>query len=301
MYLRHFKLRELPFGLTPDTGFFFSSRSSQEALNTLLIALHSGEGFIKVSGEVGTGKTMLCRKLLSSLGADFKVALVLNPYVEPTELYAQLVSELGLDCAADAAVGSRQMNMALTQRLLNLAHDDKRVVVCVDEAQAMPLESLEVLRLLTNLETEKRKLLQVVVFGQPELDRKLDQPSARQIKQRITFEYQLSPLSRSELDLYLRHRLAKAGFQGPPLFTRPATFVLARLTRRVPRLINIVAHKSMLAAYGKGKVKVGAREILAAAEDTGSTSRLRRWMHASFVLFGLMGACVAATAWVYLR
>lgn len=299
MYLQHFGLREFPFSITPDTNFFFSSDGSQEALNTLLIAARTGEGFIKITGEVGTGKTLLCRKLISSLGAEFYVAYIPNPHLEPMALFMELASELGLDFGPDAHPNQHQLFKALTHRLLELARDGKRVVVCLDEAQAMPIETLEALRLLTNLETEKRKLLQVIIFGQPELEDKLNHPSIRQLKQRITFDYHLGPLARTEPDYYLHHRLRVAGYQGGRMFSPLAMWLMQRKTRRTPRLLNIVAHKALLSAYGKGKKSVGAFDVLAASNDTASL-RGPRWSAMHGVLFLLLlGGCLAALGWGY--
>ena len=204
MYLQHFALREFPFSITPDTSFFFSSSGSQEALNTLLVAARMGEGFIKITGEVGTGKTLLCRKLIMSLGGDFRVAYIPNPYLEPIALFMEVASELGVEVDLRSKPNQHQLLKMLTDKLLELAREGKRVVICLDEAQAMPIETLEALRLLTNLETEKRKLLQVIIFGQPELEAKLNHPSIRQLKQRITFHYHLTPLTGSELADALR-------------------------------------------------------------------------------------------------
>ena len=192
MYAAHFGLRELPFGITPDTSFFFGSPGSQEALNTLLVAARGGEGFIKLTGEVGTGKTLLCRKFMATLGEGFVTAYIPNPYLEPRTLMLALADELEVELERD--VGQHQVLKAIARRLLELAGQDKRVVLCLDEAQAIPVESLEALRLLTNLETEKRKLLQIVLFGQPELNRKLELESIRQLAQRITARFHLTPL-----------------------------------------------------------------------------------------------------------
>lgn len=268
MYLNHFVLKESPFSITPDTSFYFASRSYQEGLNTLLFAILSGEGFIKITGEVGTGKTLLCRKLMSSLDSSFKVAYVPNPYLEPQSLLMVLAQELGI--ALPAEVTQHALLNALTQALLGFARNNIKVVVCLDEVQAMPIETLEALRLLSNLETEKRKLLQVVIFGQPELEEKLNHASIRQLKQRITFEYQLDRLTRDEMQYYLSHRLVIAGYQGSRMFSGAALYCMYLKSKGVPRLVNILAHKALLATYGKGKYQVGLSEVLAAASDTKS-------------------------------
>ena len=299
MYLQHFGLREFPFGITPDTSYFFSSEGSQEALNTLLIAARTGEGFIKITGEVGTGKTLLCRKLITSLGPDFYVAYIPNPYLEPLALFMELGSELGLDMGQDAHPNQHLLLKALTNRLLDLTREGKRVVVCLDEVQAMPIETLEALRLLTNLETEKRKLLQVIIFGQPELEAKLNHPSIRQLKQRITFDYHLGPLSRAEPDYYLQHRLMVAGWRGGRLFTPLAMWLMQKKTKRTPRLLNIVAHKSMLSAYGKGRKSVGVFDVLAASNDTASLRGQRLFGTQGVLLLIVLGGCLAAFGWVY--
>jgi MSHA biogenesis protein MshM len=300
MYLRHFALKEFPFTITPDTSFFFSSAGSQEALNTLLVAARMGEGFIKITGEVGTGKTLLCRKLMASLGRDFCVAYIPNPYLDPISLFMELASELGLELDPSANLSQHQVLKGLTTKLLDLTRDGKRVVICLDEAQAMPIETLEALRLLTNLETEKRKLLQVIIFGQPELEAKLNHPSIRQLKQRITFDYRLVPLTCSELDYYLHHRLVVAGFQGGRLFDSMATWLLERKTRRIPRLVNIVAHKSLLSAYGKGKRRVGFFDVLAASNDTASLENQQPPRTWALVLLLVLGSCLATLGWVSL-
>ena len=274
MYLQHFRLKEFPFGITPDTSFFFSSTASQQALNTLLVATRAGEGFIKITGEVGTGKTLLCRQLLLSVGGDFQTAYIPNPYLTPMGLLLELAEELGADTSVLRQVAEIQQQHLLLKslrlRLLDLALENKRVLVCLDEVQAMPIETLEALRLLTNLETEKRKLVQVVIFGQPELDEKLNHPSIRQLKQRITFDHHLGPLTGPELARYVAHRMSVAGYDGPRLFSTPALWVLKWRTRGFPRLVNIAAHKALLCSYGRGKKSVGLREMDEAIDDTAS-------------------------------
>ena len=277
-YLKHFGLRELPFGITPDTSYFFACRSIQEALNTLLIAVSNGEGFIKITGEVGTGKTLLCRKFLSTLGPGWVSAYIPNPNLEPRVVLLALAEELGLP---GESIGAHRLEKELTQRLLDIARQGKRVVLCMDETQAMPLATLESVRLLTNLETEKRKLMQVVLFGQPELDRKLASASVRQLRQRITFQYTLKALARHEVADYVAHRLTIAGYSGPALFTDGALKAIHLASRGVPRLVNILAHKSLLLAYGEGARRAERRQVRAAIEDTPSANIPWWWWKAA--------------------
>jgi len=272
-YLKHFGLREQPFGITPDTSYFFACRSIQEALNTLFIAVSNGEGFIKITGEVGTGKTLLCRKFLSTLGPGWVSAYIPNPSLEPRVVLLALAEELGLP---GESIGAHRLDKQLTQRLLDIARQGKRVVLCMDETQAMPLATLESVRLLTNLETEKRKLMQVVLFGQPELDRKLASASVRQLRQRITFQYTLKALARHEVADYVAHRLTVAGYSGAALFSDAALKAIHRASRGVPRLVNILAHKSLLLTYGEGARRADGRQVRAAIEDTPS-ARVPWW------------------------
>lgn len=273
MYLEHFGLNELPFSITPSTHLFFGSETSQEALNTLLVAVSMGEGFMKITGEVGTGKTMLCRKLLSSLSDEYEVAYIYNPYLEPLALFIELATELGVPRPETAAVSQHQVLSSLTRRLISLNERGKRVVVCLDEVQAMPIETLEALRLLTNLETDNRKLMQVIIFGQPELEDRLNHPSVRQLRQRISFHYRLKPLSKAEFNFYVHHRLAASGYSRGQLFTPQALRLLRHKSRCVPRLINILANKAMMSAYGSGRRMVGVKEMLLAATDTDSVQK----------------------------
>jgi MSHA biogenesis protein MshM len=264
-YLRHFGLRELPFNITPDTSFFFACRGIQQALNTLLVALSNGEGFIKITGEVGTGKTLLCRKFLSTLGAGWASAYVPNPNLEPRSLLLALAAEFSIP---GERLDPHRLEKELVQRLLDLARQGKRVVLCMDEAQAMPLATLETVRLLTNLETEKRKLMQVVLFGQPELDARLASNSVRQIRQRITFQHRMGVLSRHEIADYIGHRLTIAGYSGPTLFSPPAIRAINGASRGVPRLVNILANKSLLLVFGEGGRQVERHHVQAAVDDT---------------------------------
>ncbi|MDP1538277.1 MAG: AAA family ATPase [Burkholderiales bacterium] len=296
MYQAHFGLREPPFGITPDTSFAYACNSHQEALNTLLVAVRNGEGFMKVTGEVGTGKTLLCRRFLAMLDARFVSAYVPNPYLEPRTLMFALADELGITLPRES--DQHQLLKELSRALLNFARQGKTVVVCLDEVQAMPQETLEALRLLTNLETEKRKLLQVVLFGQPELDARLAHAAVRQLRQRITFQYRLSALNAEEVDHYLAHRLRVAGYHGNRLFARAAVRRLHRASRGVPRLINIVAHKSLLLAFGEGLQQVLPQHVRDAAKDTPAAASNSRWRWLGLAMFVLAASGISL---VYLQ
>ena len=297
MYRAYFGLREPPFGITPDTSFIFACTAHQEALNTLLIAVKTGEGFIKITGEVGTGKTLLCRRFLATLGSSCVSAYIPNPYLDPRSLLLALADELGTPLKKDA--DQHQLLKSLTLALLGFARQGKQVVICLDEAQTMPLESLEALRLLTNLETEKRKLVQVVLFGQPELDKRLAQPSVRQLRQRITFHYQLGALAKNELDHYLTHRLNIAGYRGNRLFTTSAVKLMHRLSGGIPRLVNILAHKTLLLVYGEGERQVLPRHVRAAAADTPS---VKFGLHPVWwFAFAMLLVSVGGVIWKFLQ
>ncbi|MGR8920245.1 MAG: ExeA family protein [Gammaproteobacteria bacterium] len=299
MYLEHFKLREMPFTLTPDTAFFMSRAGYQDALNVLLVALRSGEGFVKVIGEVGTGKTMLCRALINRLADEFETAYIPNPYLRPTTLLLAIADELGIDYPE--RIGQHAFMRLLNSALLDFHRRGKRVMVCLDEAQAIPIETLETLRLLTNLETEKSKLIQVVLFGQPELDEVLEEASIRQLRQRITFAYEILPLSRPGMEQYVNHRLTVGGFEGPPLLDRRALDALYRGSGGIPRLVNILMHKALMAAFGAGDPAVSVSHVDRAIADTvdarrcGEVARGRfrwRWRW----LFGSLGAAALLAA-----
>lgn len=316
MYLHHFGLRESPFSLTPDTSFFFACSSYQEALNTLLVAARNGEGFIKITGEVGNGKTLLCRKFLATLNQGrqsttligtqdqsvaaptvprFITAYIPNPYLEPSSLLMALAEEFRVPL--EKTTDQHQLLKGLTHSLLECARNGQRALLCLDEAQAMPLESLEVLRLLTNLETEKRKLLQVVLFGQPELNDRLKHHSVRQLRQRISFQYDLQGLRKNELERYLRHRLAVAGYAGETLFSERAVAKLHRITGGTPRLVNIVAHKALMLAFSDGRQQVYVGHIRDAAADTPEVRR--DWLPWAVALTGAAVIVSLGIAWVW--
>lgn len=269
MYLRHFSLREAPFSITPDSAFFYSHDGVQAALNMLLVALRSGEGFLKIVGEVGCGKTVLCRQLLKTLQGECVTAYIPNPDMGPDDLLMALINEL--DVEVSAPMNRHKVLNALRDCLLKHAEAGRRVVICIDEAQAIPLRTVESLRLLSNLETEKRKLLQLVLLGQPELDEKLSRPEIRQLLQRITFSEYLGPMSAQRVPAYLAHRLAVAALSDATdikVFEFAAAQAIARFSGGVPRLVNVVAHKCLMLAYGENEHRVNRRHVRIAAADT---------------------------------
>lgn len=266
MYLYHFGMRELPFTLTPNTDFFLNLQPHVEAMQVLLNALLQGEGFIKVTGEVGTGKTLICRKLLNEIPNGFCVAYIPNPYLSPAELRWAVAIELGLTYSAN--IDQQQLTSMLQQHLLKLSSQGKAVVLILDEAQAIPDESLEALRLLTNLETERRKLIQVVLFGQPELDERLQSSEFRQLRQRISFAYKLRSMTQGEVAHYIEHRCQVAGYQGQSLFSASLVRRIFHASRGIPRLVNILCHKSLLLGFGSGDKVLNNKHIVGAIKDT---------------------------------
>ena len=291
MYLYHFGLRELPFNLTPDTEFFCELPVYQEALNVLRLAVESGEGFVKVIGEVGTGKTMICRMLLNYLESRAHCAYLPNPYLSPNELRFALASELKIRVAK--SIDQYQLTQKIQNKIIKFHEQGKPVIVLVDEAQALPRETLEALRLFTNLETEKKKLLQVVLLGQPELDKRLAEPELRQLRQRIGFSCELQPLDNESLRVYINHRLRSAGMKmerlpQAELFSEGAIKQMRRASRGIPRLANIIAHKALMLAYGKGVYEVTAGMIKTAAKDTDDV-QFNYWLAGLIVALGLAG------------
>lgn len=270
MYLYHFGISELPFTLTPNTQYFFGLPSHNEALQVLTTALKTGEGFIKVTGEVGTGKTLLCRKLLNELPDSVETAYIPNPLLSPEELRRAVADELGITLYANC--DQQAFTQIIQKRLIELHQQRKSVVLIIDEAQALPVESIEALRLMTNLETESHKLLQVVLFGQPELDEKLDRPELRQLRQRITFSYSLSLMDIDQVYQYVHHRLKIAGVNGDNhsdrLFDRDCCQMLMRASAGTPRIVNVLCHKALMLAYGEGLQKVTKQHVQSAIDDT---------------------------------
>jgi len=295
MYLKHFKLNELPFTLTPNTSFYCDLPSHQEAFQVLVTAIENGEGVIKVTGEVGTGKTLLCRKLLNEMPDNTVTVYLPNPYLSPTELRLAIAAELGID--TDSNVDEHQLAGKIEKQLLHINQQGKSVVVLLDEAQAFPDESLEALRLISNLETESRKLVQLVLFGQPELDERIGSNKFRQLRQRITFSYKLRPLGDNEIGQYVFHRLQVAGYHGPDIFSDEQLWLISRASRGVPRLTNVLCHKSLMMAYAAGRFQVSDKDVKAAIKDTEDTqlpsSGVLAWFSGSFVVAIALGVAFA--------
>lgn len=296
IYAAHFSLHSPPFTITPDTRFFFAHESFQIALNTLMVALRTGEGFTKVVGEVGTGKTLLCRRFLSLLEGNYVTAYIPNPYLEPKTLLFAIADEFGVPYSHD--ITQHQILRSISDFLLK-TYDRYRcaAVICLDEAHAMPAETLEALRLLSNLETQRHKLLQIVLFGQPELDQRLNSPAVRQLKQRISFSCRLGPLDVPGVATYVAHRMRIAGYDGSELFSNDALRLLHKGSAGTPRLVNILGHKAMLSAYGEGAMRITAKHVQMAINDTESAvtfrTEVRRMKYVSVALGTLLASAGA--------
>lgn len=267
MYLDFYGLAEPPFDITPNPRFLFHTAKHREAFNHLLYGIRERKGFIQLTGEVGAGKTTICRSMLEQLGPTWETALILNPMLDADSLMKSVAMEFGLDVKG-LGLDRIETIALLNDFLLNLAGQDKDAVLIIDEAQDLSDELLEQVRLLSNLETYDRKLLQIVLMGQPELRDRLNNHKLRQLRQRITVRYHLYPLQWSELGRYVQHRLAVAGSKGPPYFTTAALLRLHRYTQGIPRLVNAVCDKCCLAGFVKrtetvdfGMVGLAIREL----------------------------------------
>ncbi len=297
MYTAFYGLREKPFSLTPDPRFLFLSASHREALAHVLYGIDQGEGFIAVTGEVGTGKTTICRTLLQRLGSDTEVAFVFNPTLSGEELLRAISVEFGLLTEGRTRA---ELSDQLNEFLLEANRDGRRVLLIVDEAQNLAPATLEEIRLFSNLETSTSKLIQILLFGQPELDEKLDSRELRQLRQRISVRWKLGPLSAAETREYVEHRLTIASGFHSSLFTDAALREIHRRSGGVPRLVNLLCDRALLAGYGADERQVGPRTVARAAREIvgarGGTWRgvLRR-VFASAALLSLLG--VGAVAW----
>ena len=266
MYYGHFGLNQPPFKITPNTEFFFGGGQRGPILEALIYAITHGEGIIKVTGEVGSGKTMLCHMLQARLPAHIETVYIANPSVAPEEILHAIAFELQLSVPRDAP--RLEVMQALHDFLLKRYAEGRRVVVFVEESQSMPLATLEEIRLLSNLETRNDKLLQIVLFGQPELDDNLRQPNIRQLRDRITHGFQLDPLSAGTIHEYLMFRMRAAGYRGPELFSPSVVKRIARASQGLTRRVNLIADKALLAAFSENTHTLRPKHIAAAVRDS---------------------------------
>jgi MSHA biogenesis protein MshM len=265
MYLEHFGLNEPPFRITPHTDFFFDGANRGATLDALVYAITHDEGIVKVSGEVGSGKTMLCRVLMERLPENVTIIYLANPSLSRDDILYAIADELGLNVPENAR--SSAVMRALQDHLIKSFSEGRQVVVLIDEAHAMPVETLEEIRLLSNLEANRNKLLQLVLFGQPELNDVLARPDMRQLKERITHNFGLAPLVHDDISHYLDFRMRAAGYRGPSVFSQAALKLIAQSSLGLTRRINILADKALLAAFSTGSHQIGPKEIQAAIRD----------------------------------
>jgi general secretion pathway protein A len=251
--LDYYGLEEPPFNITPNPRFLYYSGKHREALNHMLYGIRERKGFVQITGEVGAGKSTLCRALLEHLGNNYSTALILNPILDADQLIRAIAREFGLDVRGlDRLETIEEINIFLLRQV----DEGRESVLIIDEAQNLTNELLEQVRLLSNLETEDRKLLQIVLMGQPELRDRLNDPAVRQLRQRITVRYHLSPLKRSELGKYVEHRLTVSGAKRAPVFSSLALWRVFCYSQGIPRLVNAVCDKSLLAGFVQQRQRI---------------------------------------------
>jgi general secretion pathway protein A len=258
VYLEYYGLTEAPFTITPNPRFLFYSGKHREAFNHLLYGIRERKGFVQLTGEVGAGKSTLCRALLEQLGDNFSTALILNPVLDADQMMKAVAMEFGLDCKG---MDRLEILSLFNEFLLRQMSQNRETVLIIDEAQDLTNDMLEQVRLLSNLETDDRKLLQIVLMGQPELRDRLNDHALRQLRQRITVRYHLKPLTRPEVAQYVQHRLQVSGAQGAPYFTTPALWRIYHYSKGIPRLVNAVCDKALLAGFVEQKDKIDFRLV----------------------------------------
>lgn len=279
MYIQHFGLAQYPFSLTPNTRYFLKLPSHQQMFNLFLAALDGEANFAKITGEVGTGKTMLCRIVLNSLKLHknrYVTAFIPHPVLSAEGIVHAIAEELAIERSSNLSY--YQLLKVVTEAIIDISNENKSVILFIDEAQAMPEETLEAVHLLTNIKTRNRNPLQLILFGQPELDQLLDRPMLNQLKQDMSFSFELPALDREGVEAYVGHRLRKAGYSGSQPFSTAALNLLFRGSQGVPRLINVLCHKAMMAAFGKGEQYIDEQYIATAIDDTEAT-RFRNPRH----------------------
>ncbi len=282
MYEEYFGLRRPPFKITPDTSLFFSGGKRGDILDALVYAIHRGEGIIKVVGEVGSGKTMLCRMLQLKLPETVETIYIGNPSITPEDILFVIANELNLHAAKDAS--KHEVMHLLQDYLLQRHRENKQVVLFIEEAQGMPIDTLEEIRLLSNLETDQNKLLQIILFGQPELDENLAKKSIRQLRERITHSFNLMPLTRDEIHQYLNFRMREVGYSGPELIKPDIAKKIEQYSKGLLRRINIIADKVLLSAFSESTHNINSKHVIAAVNDSSFNtvparkSRLLWWL-----------------------
>jgi type II secretory pathway predicted ATPase ExeA len=301
MYLEHFGLHEPPFRITPHTDFFFDGANRGAMLDALIYAITHDEGIVKISGEVGSGKTMLCRVLMERLPDNITIVYLANPSLSREDILYAIADELHLDIPDNARASL--VLRTLQNHLIQSFSAGRQVVVLIDEAHAMPVETLEQIRLLSNLESNRHKLLQLVLFGQPELNDILARADMRQLKERITHNFGLAPLVRDDIASYLDFRMRAAGYRGPSVFTPAALKMIVQASHGLTRRINILADKALLAAFATSSHQVGAKETQAAIRDcefseaTHANKNLRKKIVIP-TIYGLALSALAVIAWL---
>jgi len=298
MYYAHFGLKEPPFKITPNTEYFYNGSNRGAVLDALLYAITSGEGIVKVVGEVGSGKTMLCRMLQNMLPEQVECIYLANPSVAPEDILHAIAFELGVKLPKNA--DKLKVMQALQSYLLSRHEAGKQVVIFVEEAQGMPLATLEEIRLLSNLETKHHKLLQMVLFGQPELDVNLNQTHIRQLRERITHSFNLTPLRPKEVGEYLIFRLRAAGYFGPHLFSDKSIAKISAAAEGLIRRVNILADKALLAAFADNVYLVTPKHVKAAIADSEFGAEKAKKANRRFLLLGLLGVLFLGLALGYL-
>ncbi|HKJ50958.1 MAG TPA: AAA family ATPase [Gammaproteobacteria bacterium] len=293
MYEDYFGLDRPPFKITPDTSLFYEGGKRGDILGALVYAIRRGEGIVKVVGEVGSGKTMLCRMLQLKLPDTVEIVYIANPSVSPEDILFVIAHELSLQISRDAS--KHEVMHILQDYLLKRHMENRQVVLFIEEAQGMPIETLEEVRLLSNLETDQNKLLQIILFGQPELDDNLAQQSIRQLRERITHNFRLEPLSRDEIYNYLNFRMREVGYTGPELINRALARKVEQYSEGLLRRINIIADKILLSAYAEGTHNLNAKHVNAAVEDSEFNPRGTRlsgtiWWFALILVLALLFA-----------
>jgi len=291
MYKEYFGLKESPFSIAPDPHYFFISEGHREALAHLMYGINSDGGFVLLTGEVGTGKTTVCRCLLQQMPENCEIAFILNPKLSSVELLASICDEFRITYPKGGET-VKDLVAKIYDFLLLIHETDRKAVLIIEEAQNLNVEVLEQIRLLTNLETSQRKLLQIIMLGQPELKKTLARPELRQLSQRITARYHLGPLAKHEIAAYVNHRLSVAGLVRGELFPPPVMNMLYGLTGGVPRLINVICDRALLGAYIQGKEKVDKLTMATAANEV-SGEDIRRSKQTGVYLWLITGFLIA--------